>query len=408
MKRYIYPIVAILLGLSITTMTACFPTAKNESEFDTISTVNLNSTSDTIESTTDTSIIDLPKHITDNEIKNLNIDAVVSVPDGFDFSKKLSCADAKCKKWNGDAVISELATNNLINEKKVLKMTSSENSSEEDMIYSYTLEDDASVSLYTGGIMYRSKKYIESSYSYYCDFYIKHFNDTLDNTLDDMFGKRDIASIDKSKAKNDTEKVLSILDLNSKVGNAEIYSMTSDDIQAITEQKGVPLDKNGKESKPFTEEDDAYLVIYPVEYNKIPSTSIMATGENESLECSKIFFIYSKSGIIGFEISGLFDEDKYSEEGTPISPLDACNKLKDFYNSIITDSLVNISEIKLVFINRRNFLTNDILNCKVEPVWLIHGNYKASYKDGKDTEDEYLSYISALTGEIIPISSIGG
>ena len=407
MKKIFYMPITLIFGFSMMSMTACFPKVEKNS------TNSLPSLSSSVSATkeddfsvpTNSEISDneFSEHIVDNEVEMLNIDADVYIPNGFDISQKLSATNAKYKKWNGETIVSELINNQLISGQEVISSNSGENSGPDDMYYSYELDDNSQISLYTGGINYSSKNYMELSYSFYFDFYGNYFNNTLYN----MFGKNDIDGLDKTEAKSTTDKVLSLLDLSSMVGKPEIYSMTSDKVQAIREETSATRDKYENDLRQFTEQDDAYLIIYPVEYKGIPSSQVMAMGENELIECSKVFFLYSKSGLIGFEISGIFDELEDAESSMIISPTDVCDRLKEFYSSIIVDAPINISMIKLVFINRRDYYTDDFLKCKVEPVWLIYGN-QTIFKDGDKFNAEYISFINALTGETIPVLSIGG
>ncbi len=407
MKKNIYLVLAIFLSLSVITLTSCFPTDKSNNEnsntFSSYTSDNTNKPNTDSTGSSDNVAIDIPEHITNSDIDTLNIDADVYSPDGDALSRELSSAEAKCRIWNGEVVISELMANNLINEKNIVESTSGENSGPEDMYYNYKLENGTIFTFNTGGVMYRTQKYRDLSYSYYIDF----FGNTFKETMVEAFGTNEIASLNKEKAIEDSKKILAVLDMDKKVGDAEIYSMTSDKVKAILEITGATLDKYEQKIEPYTEDNNAYLIVYPVEYNKIPSSQIMAFGENELLERSRAFFVYSKDGIIGFEISGIFDEENYDESRTLISPLEACDVLKNHFDSMIIDSPTDISDIRLVFICRRNFFTGSFTSCKVEPIWMLQGITTIN-KGDQEFEDIYISYISALSGEIIPISSIGG
>ena len=136
-----------------------------------------------------------------------------------------------------------------------------------------------------------------------------------------------------------------------------------------------------------------------------------ANGENEYISSSKVYFIYGKNGLITFNVSGIFDVKSTVQESYTYSPLDAIQSVKDSFEKIIMDKEIKISLIKLAYITRYNF--ENITEWRIEPVWLIDGKYinlTADSVDGKDNlvDQNYTTIISAVSGETIPLDSIGG
>ena len=76
------------------------------------------------------------------------------------------------------------------------------------------------------------------------------------------------------------------------------------------------------------------------------------------------------------------------------------------FDGVVVERLL----IKLVYIKKCDF--EKIKDLKVEPVWFIYGNYKNTLSESSDQKDmlindTYITLISAVTGETIPIVSIG-
>lgn len=397
MKRNFYLKASAMLSICTVIMTGCFPKAEQVNT-DSLSEANTKTTT-----SNSNSAEEFPEHIKDNETDMLNIDANVYIPDGFDSSQMISSASTEYKKWDGESVISEFINNDIISGNNVIESNSFENTGPDDMICLYEFDDASSIAFSNGAVRYASKKYIDMSYSFYFD----NFENYLDN-MKQLFAKDEIDNINKTEAKAKSDKAMAILSLDEIAGTPEIYSITSDKINSINALNPIK-DKNDKELNNFTEEDNAYLIVYPIEYKKVPSSYVFAMGENELLESSKAFFVYSKTGLIGFELSGIFEKPVENKSNIIISPASACEKLKEYYNSIIIDAPINITAIRLAAVNRRNYLTDNVKNCTIEPVWLLYGNQKAkTNKDENELNMVYLAYISAVTCEMIPITSIGG
>ena len=135
-----------------------------------------------------------------------------------------------------------------------------------------------------------------------------------------------------------------------------------------------------------------------------------AVSENELISSSNVYFIYGRNGLISFYVSGIFNIKNIEQESPIVSPVNAIENVKNYFNNIIMDSEIDILLIKLVYIKKCDF--ENIKDLKVEPVWFIYGKYKNTLPDSSDSKDilindKYITLISAVTGETIPISSIG-
>jgi regulatory protein YycI of two-component signal transduction system YycFG len=174
-------------------------------------------------------------------------------------------------------------------------------------------------------------------------------------------------------------------------------------------------DKYGEKVSKWGYEQDAYLLIYPVLYQNIPSLSIMnATGENEFISSSRVYFIYGRNGLIAFEVSGVFDVKSTIQDSYICSTLDVVQSIKKSFENIILDNEIEITMIKLGYIARYDF--DNFTEWRIEPVWFIDGKYgkcKNSLSDIIDIKENlegqnYTAIISAVSGEAIPLVSIGG
>lgn len=384
--KFMFTLVELVVCIVITT--GCFPNVDTDSK--------ISSTNNSQNST-----IDFPTHIENNDIDNLKIDADVILPTNFDTNQKVSIASAEYRTWDRESIVSEISNGRQIEDESY-----GENTGPNDLFYSYTFDDNANLIFSSDSLFYSTEMAVDFQYAYYFDSYENYI---YDNTLSEMFSKDKINGIEKSDALSSANKIVSLLNINDVLAEPKIYSLdaaTMNELQNTsdaTDKYGNPLEKWGSEQ-------EAYLVVYPVIYRNIPSLKMNAVSENELISSSNVYFIYGRNGLISFYVSGIFNIKNIEQESPIVSPVNAIENVKNYFNNIIMDSEIDILLIKLVYIKKCDF--ENIKDLKVEPVWFIYGKYKNTLPDSSESKDilindKYITLISAVTGETIPISSIG-
>lgn len=399
MRIYIKKIISVcmLVILVSAMMTGCFPTTDNKPNSN--SSLSGDSSSG---ANNENDVSKFPTYIEDRDVEKLTIKADVNIPADFDINQKVSIASAKPATWDRENIVSGIS-----NGRQVVDEFSGENSGPDDRFYSYTFDDDSNLTFYLGSVSYNTEMEAEYQYTYYFDNY-ENFKD--EDTLKKMFSDKNIDGIQKSDAVNNANQVISLLEIDDILGAPQIYSMDAASVNFLQDEYDV-RDKYGEKVSKWNDEQEAYLLIYPVLYQNIPSLCMNATGENESISSSKVYFIYGKNGLITFNVSGVFDIKSTVQESYTYSPLDAVQSIKDSFENIIMDTEIEISLIKLAYITRYDF--DNITEWRIEPVWFIDGKYINSTSDSVDGKDNlvdqnYTTIISAVSGESIPLVSIGG
>lgn len=378
-------------------MTGCFPTTENMQNSN--SSLSGDSSSG---ANNENDVSKFPTYIEDRDVQKLTIKANVNIPADFDINQKVSIVSAKPATWDRENIVSGLS-----NGRQVVDEFSGENSGPDDRFFSYTFDDDSNLTFYLGSVSYNTEMEAEYQYTYYFDNY-ENFKD--EDTLKKMFSDKNIDGIEKSDAVDNANQVISLLDIDDILGEPQIYSMDAASVNFLQDEYDA-RDKYGEKVSKWSDEQEAYLLIYPVLYQNIPSLCMNANGENELISSSKVYFIYGRNGLISFEVSGVFDVKSMVQESYACSPLDAVQSIKNFFENIIIDTAIEISLIKLAYITRYDI--DNITEWRIEPVWCIDGKYTNSTSDnvnGKDVlEDQnYTAIISAVSGETIPLVSIGG
>ena len=387
-KRIICVCIITTFVSSITT--GCFPTAENKS--------NSNSS----ETKKENAISEFPTYIEDNDVEHIKIKANVITPVDFDINQKVSIVSAKPATWDRESIISGFS-----NGRQIVDEFSGEDIGPDDRFYSYTFDDNSNLTFNLGSVYFCTEMETEYEYTYYFDNY-ENFKD--EDAFKKMFSDKKIDGIDKNDAVNNANQVISLLEIDDILGEPQIYSMDAASVNFLQDEYDA-RDKHGEKVSKWSDEQEAYLLIYPVLYQNIPSLCMNATGENELISSSKVYFIYGKNGLITFNVSGIFDVKSTVQESYTYSPLDAIQSVKDSFEKIIMDKEIKISLIKLAYITRYNF--ENITEWRIEPVWFIDGKYinlTSDSVDGKDdlVDHNYTTIISAVSGETIPLDSIGG
>lgn len=399
MRIYIKKIISVcmLVVLVSAMMTGCFPTTENsQNSNSSLSGDNSSGTNN------ENDVSEFPTYIEDRDVEKLTIKANVNIPADFDINQKVSIVSAKPVTWDRENIVSGLS-----NGRQIVDEISGENSGPDDIFYSYTFDDNSNLVFSLGNVSYYTEMEAEYQYTYYFDNY-ENFKD--EDTLKKMFSDKNIDGIEKSDAVNNANQVISLLEIDDILGEPHIYSMDAASVNFLQDEYDA-RDKYGEKVSKWSDEQEAYLLIYPVLYQNIPSLCINATGENESISLSKVYFIYGKNGLITFNVSGVFDVKSTVQESYTYSPLDAVQSIKDSFENIIMDTEIEISLIKLAYITRYDF--ENITEWRIEPVWFIDGKYINSTSDSVDGKDnlvdqDYTTIISAVSGETIPLVSIGG
>ena len=399
MRIYIKKIISVcmLVVLMSAMMTGCFPTTENKQNSN--SSLSGDNSSG---ANNENDVSEFPTYIEDRDVEKLTIKANVNIPADFDINQKVSIVSAKPATWDRESIVSGIS-----NGRQVVDEFSGENSGPDDRFYSYTFDDNSNLTFYLGSVSYYTEMEAEYQYTYYFDNY-ENFKD--EDTLKKMFSDKNIDGIEKSDAVDNANQVISLLDIDDILGEPQIYSMDAASVNFLQDEYDA-RDKYGEEVSKWSDEQEAYLLIYPVLYQNIPSLCMNANGENELISSSKVYFIYGKNGLITFNVSGIFDVKSTVQESYAYSPLDAIQSVKDSFENIIMDTEIEISLIKLAYITRYDF--ENITEWRIEPVWFIDGKYINSTSDSVDGKDNlvdqnYTTIISAVSGETIPLVSIGG
>ncbi|MEG2743495.1 MAG: hypothetical protein RR948_14500 [Clostridium sp.] len=342
-----------------------------------------------------TELQNFPSHISEELDKNLTIDAETLVFDAENYN----VLNVKYKQYDEteasniflkDEIIDTRTENGKDNDKNVwIKTKSNKNLS----VSKYNLRFDVDNKDYTH-LMFESNQYL------FNEMKLKFPKDTLES-----LNKKD--SIDKVKqvAKDldlslYDEPIVYSLDVNS-LRDAENNFMT-DEQYADSEAT-----KPGTGKVNWTEEDEAYLIIFKSTLNNIPiySRAVRLSSDNSFLSPNHLKAVVNKNGIVLFDVSSIYDSPSLSTENLScIQYTEALKTIKNKYKNIIITDPIKISNINLEYIPRLK--DKDLGEFILTPAWVFLTEYEYIIDDVisnskiviKDTD---AILIDAITGKEI-------
>ena len=350
-----------------------------------------------------------PEHIIDNENDILKVDADVIIPSDINNTQELRIYKSDYNIWNDEIIVNTMIEEELVPTDGIIdidRKTYDNEFNNGQEIVRYGLNNDCSIAFSCGSVFFSTYKSVRNQYNHVFDYYKNYISE---KGLTELLTDEEIKGISRIDALDKTSRLLQLLGLSDKVLPPQVYPLKHEIINKINKEENA-TNKYGEGVTILEENDDAYLIFYPVVTDNIPSSNIFANGANEILDCSKVFFIYSNEGIIEIYVSGIMSETEVLKSSQIISPVKAVNILSDSYSDILTDTRISVSLIKLVSIQRKVFKENTT-DFYTEPVWLLYGKFT----DTNDSENkkslndtDAIAFVSAVTGEIIPVNSVGG
>lgn len=388
-------------------VTGCFPTV-GAGTAETPGKTPVPANSESVSEQSDTpAASDFPAHIVSQNVDRLNIDADVILPAEFDPTVRTASASADFKVWNTDAMLSFFTENHTVTDE-----TTSENTGPDDLIHVYTLDDDSDVVFSDGDFWYSTVAEKEFEYAYYFDEFDNYIRP---ETLPELFGSADISGLDRNEALQQTQAILDAAQLSDRTGQPQVSTLSSGTINQMIAGSGT-ADKNGDPVQQWTSDQDAYLIVYPLLYTGLPALQLNAMGENTLYNNSNVWFIYGKNGLISCKLISITDLPAAENAAPLLSPADVAAKIEGYFKDIIIDAPLNISLMKLGYLTETTF--EDPAHANLIPVWMVCGEFESDGDEEEVTEKDeksvsqqgqtYLALINAVTGESLPISSIGG
>ncbi|WP_044974111.1 hypothetical protein [Ruminococcus sp. HUN007] len=325
-----------------------------------------------------------PDHLSDVENEYITADAEITMPSDYDKDTVLNTYHSIYMDWDSEKIIADLTENGLITSRSVTdrkvydpheKIAGTER-------VKYQLDDGSEIVFQSGEITFTSPENKTAS---------------LDNDIRKYITDENRISTDAA----DDQKITDALAASDAIMDAAGISekVLSPDVYSINDIKTENNDENSEnETRESSSEKETYLIVYPVVHGGLPSSGITENKEDEVLDCSMVYCIYSDDKITWFKINGIIRSSSVAEEAQILSPVHAFNTLRRSYEDTHKCS---ITSIDLVTVNRIVY-KSDSVSITTEPVWMLSG----AYTEAKYSGQNIVTYVSAVSGEVIPVYQI--
>lgn len=352
--------ISVLLGTALILLTGCYPTGLEHN-----SAPNYSDTDSSYISPNDT-----PSDY--SQIDNFYVNA--SLPEIQ--IKSASVIELKVREWDNDVVINYFLSDKVVAEKH--EYDSDYFSDEKRCVY---FTDDGYSLIYEPGRL--SFRNMEKCSEYFYTYIESLF---FSSDLEKLCADSEIAAFSEKEAESRVDKVLNAFSITN-VGEPYVFSFDAETANSLIDES---------QAKKWTQSQEAYLLVYPYEYEGLPiaTSSVPLQGTEDFISETAAMAIVTKDEIVSFNCRNVYDEKYLSTAEAQINynAEAALNIITKKYNEIVLTSPVSIIECKLVYAPIGKI---DEKTCVFTPMWQFD-----IVTTSQRTQHEYMSreYVNAQSG----------
>ncbi len=369
-KIYLY---FILSFLAVFSLTGCYPTGDKTVNQDSISDYvgNIDGSQDSNLSKETASASEASGNI---ELDLENVRVSLTLPEyNTDSFKEIR---VNRKEFDADALV-----NIFLGDEQDISLQESESSFTDGFMRQfYETEDEKRVSCEPGYASYDDSR-PSRDYSYSLVY-----SATFSYDMEETFSSVEFDDFSIDEARNTVETYLEKMGIDN-YGSPNVYSITAEGANKYFDSFGPIVDKHGNPLKKWTEEQQCYILIYPIEYNGIEFSIAREVG---------ITAIITKNDLLELSCDDVIDSSTIvEEEGIDVQydAEQALNMVIDKYERMIIDNPVNIIDCKLSYITTEGSKT---ISQTYVPVWEF--TLKSEYADSGTRISH--NYVDVQSGEI--------
>ncbi|MCM1508156.1 MAG: hypothetical protein NC177_13660 [Ruminococcus flavefaciens] len=267
-----------------------------------------------------------------------------------------------------------------LNEEENTSLLESESDLSEGYTRIYYETENEKRLIYEPGFVTYDDFLARSGYSYSFIYSATFYHD-----MNEIFSSVEFDDFSRAEAKNIVESYLKEIGIDN-YGEPDIFSITAEDANNYADSYGGFFDKHGDPLGKWTEEQQCYILVYPVVYNDIEfsisrEVSITAIIRNDKLIQLSCDDMIDASTIEEKSIDMQYDAEQ------------ALNMVIDKYERMVIDDPVQIVDCKMSYIKKEN---SRIISQTYIPVWEF--TLKSEYPD-VGTRISY-NYVDVQSGEI--------
>ncbi|WP_346887975.1 hypothetical protein [Clostridium sp. UBA1056] len=333
-----------------------------------------------------TELKNFPSHISEQLDEDLIIDAETKVLDAENYN----VFNVKYKQYDEEQICNIFIKDDIID-------TRDEYGTGNDKTIGITTKNNKWLSI---GENYLSFHVRDISYSHLMYESDKH----LFNEMKRKFPKDTLTSLNKEESIDKVRQVAKELNLplNNEpiVYSLDVTSLKEAENNYMTDEEYAEWEelKPGTGKRNWTEEDEAYLIIFKSSLNNIPiySRDLILSSDNSHLRESVVKAVVNKNGIVKFEAFSMYDSVSLDTENLScIEYSKALEVVKDKYKNIILTSPIKVTNINLEYIPR--IKNRELGEFILTPAWVFLTESQHTINDGNSNSKK----VKTETGAII-------
>lgn len=333
-----------------------------------------------------TELKNFPSHISEQLDENLIIDAETKVLDAENYN----VFNVKYKQYDEEQICNIFLKDDIID-------TRDEYGTGNDKTIGITTKNNKLLAI---GENYLSFYVPDISYSHLMYESDKH----LFNEMKRKFPKDTLTSLNKDESIDKVRQVAKELNLplNNEpiVYSLDVTSLKEAENNYMTDEEYAEWEelKPGTGKRNWTEEDEAYLIIFKSSLNNIPiySRNLILSSDNSNLRESVVKAVVNKNGIVKFDALSMYDSVSLDTENLScIEYSKALEIVKDKYKNIILTSPIKVTNINLEYIPR--IKNRELGEFILTPAWVFLTESQHTIDDGNSNSKK----VKTETGAII-------
>lgn len=371
----------LMTGVFLLTLCSCFPTGK-----------------ETVASTDASISVELTDsdHVELTLAENLEVQADVHQNKNAALSK----FQASLQEFDCNQILSSQFADKTITER-----SESKNGLYPDHTATFIhFDDDTSLTINLGEIRFTSPSYSDRPYNNE----IFSTGSFIRPNLKQIYKNDHLETVDKSLAIQLVSDAIQTLGISAS-DTPEVIALDYDTM--MSEWEDFQL-RDGSWAAPWSENEEAYAIVYPVQYNGVNITDFgyWNSGKEVFALGSRILGVVSEQGLINLYCTGLYDQIEETESNVSCISLEAAlTQIKKKYEDILLTDPITITNISLEYVPLAT--DSDSTVFEFVPAWVfdtkqVFNNEAENGKEASQYESNYSVVILAEDGQELKVGAL--
>lgn len=298
--------------------------------------------------------------------------------------KEVSIMDAVWKKWDEQKIYSLFSEgkNVVANEESISDLNP------DGLLKWFKYDDNSTLSFEDSNV-----RYYFNSYYDYRSMASRMFENCNINNGEPYFFEGVIDGLDMSAAIGEADAIIN--ELGISVCSPTVYALDAEHLKAAEmarNENGERIDKHENVLPEWTEQQEAYLIVYQVNEGDIPITQKTARIEGYGVEGPKVYAVIGRNGLEVFLAENLYDTSVSEKQAIEICTAEeAAEAVNTRFSQETAEYLTTIEDCNLVYMP----VLDEYGKTELKPFWEFYSTEK-KFWDTAETGKLDIDYYDTL------------